>query len=110
MNDPVPNAVVKWKTIKPEQSPKVGDRIGVVARFEKLRHLWSTEAWSVVLVFTSSARTDGTQDASASMLMPNAPQGLLDAGSRFEIMQGNTPVADVVIQLNSDSHYEPAAD
>jgi len=68
--------------------------ISTVAKFEMLKDKWPHEAWSIVLNISSLANAEGIMVAGIRLLVPeNAPQGLLSAGSGFELYEGRKCVA-----------------
>ncbi len=71
-----------------------GPRYSSVARFAALADLWPQEAWSVVLTFDQPIDEHGDVICQIALLVPeNAPAGLLDVGSQFDICEGRRWVA-----------------
>jgi hypothetical protein len=70
-----------------------GPRYSSPARFDAAKDKWPQEAWSLVLdlVNRSSDSTDWL--AKVRFLAENAPQELLQEGSRFELFEGKKCVA-----------------
>ena len=70
-----------------------------VARFEQLREVWPSEAWSLVLDFVSDLdRETCSILCCVRFLVPeNAPSNILVKGARFELFEGHSCVADGVV-------------
>lgn len=76
------------------QPPHLGSTYSTVARFEALRELWPQEAWSVVIEVTTPLDSLGSMRANIRLLFEDrAPPGLLDAGSKFDLFEGQRCVA-----------------
>jgi len=69
-----------------------------VAKFEEDKDTWDKEAWSVVLEFESSPAKQGNPSRGiARFLAENAPVERLKNGKNFEMYEGRTKVAEVLI-------------
>lgn len=74
-------------------SPPPGPVYSTVARFEQLADRWPNEAWSVVIEISSEGE-QANAVVSVRLLAPeDAPPGLLDLGSRFDLFEGRRRVA-----------------
>lgn len=69
----------------------------IVSRFEGNAFAWPHEAWSLVIDFHTSPRTDKTVLADIHFLVPEAPVEMLYSGSPFELLDGNRVVAQGVV-------------
>ena len=84
---------LKWSGRAP---PNEG-RFVAVGRFDALRDRWPLEAWSVIL-HAPPGGFEKTGTARASMLVDDAPAGLLNPGSGFDVMEGPRMVARAVVR------------
>jgi len=74
-----------------------GHRYSTVSRFEKQRETWRKEAWSLVVEWTEPPDASRTHCVNVRFLVDGAPEQLLAAGSRFELMEGELAVATGVV-------------
>lgn len=73
-------------------------KYSTVVKFEALAHLWPEVAWNVVLTITGPPDESGRMIVEIRMQAgPNAPQGLLDPGSRFELSEGRLVATGEVV-------------
>ena len=84
-------AQMRWMTAAEggRARPPTGPRYSAVARFEKLKDLWPAEAWSVVIYIG-----EDSVNVLVSPLVDSAPADLFVAGSRFDLFEGDSKVAE----------------
>lgn len=69
----------------------------IVCRFESNAITWPHEAWSLVVDFHTSPRTDKAVLADIRFLVSEGPSELLYSGSRFDLLDGYKVVAQGVV-------------
>lgn len=98
MSERSQHAVVYWVPAESGGRRSVPARgvYSTVARFED-DQTWPHEAWSLVLHIDRSFRDGRYAHATIEFLSEDAPQNLLRAGSRFELLEGMRRVAKGVV-------------
>ncbi len=74
--------------------PPSGLQYSTVARFEDDANNWPNEAWSIVVELSGQLPASLETTANIRFLVPNAPNRLLQPGSRFELYEGRRMVAN----------------
>lgn len=78
-------------------NPPSGGEYSAVARFKNQTN-WPSEAWSVMIRFLNPISGAREQLATVRFLVDEeAPDGLLDPGVEFELMEGPNAVARVKV-------------
>jgi len=85
--------LVHWSDEKSKKLPVSGQYI-TVARFPEDEASWPSQAWSVELQIRGDVHTQPCE-ADARFLSPQAPEGRLRSGVRFELLEGNQIAAIV---------------
>jgi len=95
-------ASAKLQWVRPErggrQAPPSGNRYSAVSRFDQQRETWRKEAWSLVVEWTEPPDGSLTHRVNVRFLVGKAPEHLLVAGNRFELMEGERAVAIGIIE------------
>lgn len=93
-------AKLQW--IPPAQggrhAPPSGSRYSTVARFDQQGDKWREDAWSLVIEWTKSPDASLRHHVHVRFLVEGAPEHLLAAGNRFELLEGARVIATGVIE------------
>jgi hypothetical protein len=88
---------ISWQGTKVKNLPE-GNQYITVSKFKEDLN-WKNEAWSIVLEFELSPKLQGNPTkGKAHFLMKNGPQERLQTGCQFELYEGESLVAKVIVE------------
>lgn len=88
------DVIVEWKGTKEKHLP-TGLQYITVSKFDED---WLQNAWSIVLEFDQPPNIQGNPSRGfARFLMPNAPKDKLISGAVFELYEGTSLTAKVLV-------------